>query len=162
MTEVIDQIQQIPGSAGNHSGHHDLEQADQPMLGADSTDTSRVTTATHSRNCSEGIKPPYIQGNGGNIKDFSRMAPKPIKSAGLEPVLSHTEKSCTVSYYRQFLQIFCLFSGSSEAREKLIEDLSSRLSQKLTSQFQYNNIKVELFLPSYYRQLSKDSKINSG
>jgi len=93
MTEVIDQIQQIPGSAGNHSGHlHDLEQADQPMLGADSTDTSRVTTATHSRNCSEGIKPPYIQ-------------------------------------------------GSSEAREKLIEDLSSRLSQKLTSQFQYNNIK---------------------
>ena len=70
MTEVIDQIQQIPGSAGNHSGHHDLEQADQPMLGADSTDTSRVTTATHSRNCSEGIKPPYIQGNGGNIKDF--------------------------------------------------------------------------------------------
>jgi hypothetical protein len=92
MTEVIDQIQQIPGSGGNHGGHHDLEQADQPMLGADSTDTSRVTTATHSRNCSEGIKPPYIQ-------------------------------------------------GTSEAREKLIEDLSSRLSQKLTSQFQYNNIK---------------------
>ena len=31
------------------------------------------------------------------------MASKPIISAGLEPVLSHTEKSCIATYYRQFL-----------------------------------------------------------
>jgi hypothetical protein len=82
----------------------DLEQADQPMLGADSTDTSGVTTATHSRNCSEGVKPPYIQ-------------------------------------------------GSSEVRDKLIEDLSSRLSQKLASQFQYNNIQEN---SENEHQLSRD------
>jgi len=52
--KVREQIQDIVGP-------HDVEreQAEQPML-SQSTDSSRVTTACHSRNCSEGIKPPYI------------------------------------------------------------------------------------------------------
>jgi len=45
------------------SSRYDREQAGQPMLGPfmESNDSSRVTTATHSRNCSEGTKPPYIK-----------------------------------------------------------------------------------------------------
>ena len=35
-------------------------------------------------------------------KPFSSMASKPNLSAGLEPVDSHTEKSCVASNYRQF------------------------------------------------------------
>ena len=66
MNEVIDQIPGglVSGVTGGVGGAHrqDLEQADQPMLAADSTDESRVTTASHSRNCSEGVKPPYISG----------------------------------------------------------------------------------------------------
>lgn len=44
----------------------DLEQAGQPMLNQDSTDSSRVTTATHSRNCSEGARPIFITDVGGD------------------------------------------------------------------------------------------------
>ena len=33
---------------------------------------------------------------------YSSMASKPIKIAGLEPVLNKTKKSCIASYYRQF------------------------------------------------------------
>lgn len=42
---------------------YDRAQAVQPMLDTytDSTDSSRVTTACHSRNCSEGIKPQYVK-----------------------------------------------------------------------------------------------------
>ena len=36
-------------------------------------------------------------------KTFSSMASKSIISSGLEPVLRHTEKSCIVSKYTQFL-----------------------------------------------------------
>lgn len=37
------------------------ETAGQPMLGHDSTDSSRLSTACHSRNCSEGATPPYVK-----------------------------------------------------------------------------------------------------
>jgi len=36
--------------------------AAQPMLGdLDSTDSSRLSSACHSRNCSEGATPPYVK-----------------------------------------------------------------------------------------------------
>jgi len=77
MDKMSGMIEQLPnGIGGGCVVSSDPEQADQPMLAADSTDTSRVTTATHSRNCSEGVKPAYIQGSTQgrdklNLEDFS-------------------------------------------------------------------------------------------
>ena len=39
-------------------------------------------------------------------KPFSVLLQNRLISTGLEPVLSHTEKSCIASYYRQFPRVY--------------------------------------------------------
>lgn len=58
---------------------YERAQAVQPMLDTytDSTDSSRVTTACHSRNCSEGIKPQYVK-DGKGEKLLERLPHLPV------------------------------------------------------------------------------------
>ena len=66
-----------------------------------------------------------------NVNYFTVWLRNRLKSAGLEPILSHTEKSCIVSYYKQF---------STNIKIKLIQVFSPGLRPLVNNKTGYEPI----------------------